>query len=415
MDRPISKSVKNKNRNKRIFQISAVAIVIILLFALVKSLISPSAEKDAFRFALVERGDIESTISASGLVLPSFEIMLNSPINGDIKATHFESGDRVKKGDVILELDATSTQLTYDQLKDQLELKKNNVNLLNLQYDKNLKDLEADDTIMGLKLNRLQSLLNDENRLEAIGGTSAEDKERAQMNLEIAQWEKKKLENELGYKKQSITKEKRNLELEVKIQEKKLKELHQKLSETQVKAPQDAVVTYANKSIGKKVNEGEALVRLANLSSYKVEVSFSDIHSEKVKIGMEVKVRINKTDLRGRIESISPEVNNNIIKGNVVLEESSNALLRPNMKVEVFIVTAKKDNVLKVLNGAAFTGAKTQKLFVVKGNEAIGRQVAIGINNSDYIELLGDIKEGEQIIVSDMKDYKHLEILKLSE
>ena len=124
MDRPISESVKNKSRNRRFLRIGLIIISAIFLFALVRMLISPSAEKDAFRFATVERGDMESTISASGLVLPSFEVMLNSPISGDIKATHFKSGDRVEEGDLILELDALSTQLAWEQLKDELELKK---------------------------------------------------------------------------------------------------------------------------------------------------------------------------------------------------------------------------------------------------------------------------------------------------
>lgn len=414
MDRPISNTQQNKTRNKKFLRYGIIVIVFVIgLFAL-RNFIAPSAEKSDFRMASVERGNMESTISASGLVLPSYEIMLNSPINADIKSTHYRNGSKVNEGDLILELDAESTQWIYDQLEDQLELKKNNVGLLKLQYDKNLRDLKADDTILGLRLNNLEALLVDEQKLQSIGGSSDESLEKAQLNLEIARWEKKKLENELQFKKESIEKEKRNLELEVLIQENKLKELDKKLRETKVTAPQEGVITWVNKSIGKKVNEGEVLVRIANLSNFKVEASFSDLHFEKVKVGMEVKVRINKTDLKGHIESIQPEVENNTVKCNVVLEDDSNKLLRPNMRAEVFIITAQKQNVLRVLNGPAFTGARQQNIFVVNGDKAEKRKVSLGLNNNDYVELIGNIKAGDRIILSDMKDYDHLDILKLS-
>lgn len=415
MDKPISDSQQRKDRNKRIIRFALIPLVIIAAFFGLRKLISPSAEKDQFRMATIEVGDMESTVSASGLILPSYELLINSPIPADIKAVHFRNGDPVNKGDLIMELDAESTKLNYEQLKDELKLKKNNVSLLKLQYDKNLRDLEADDTILGLRLQNLESLLKDEEKLQGIGGSSVENLEQARMNLEIAKWEKKKLENELRYRRNSLAKEKHNLELEVQIQEKKLSELGNKVNETQVRAKQDGVITRVNKAIGKKVAEGEELVRLANLSSYKIEASFSDLHSDKVKEGMEVKVRINKTDLKGHIESILPEIENNTVKCNIRLEDDAHELLRPNMRVEVFIIISRKQNVLKVVNGPVFTGGRQQNIFVVNGSKAIKRKVRVGISNADFVELIGDIKAGERIIISNMKDYDHLDELQLSE
>lgn len=415
MDRPISEREQRNDRRKRWWRLSLIPILLLLAFWLLKTFISPSAQKDDFRIATIELGDMESTVSASGLILPAYEVLLNAPITADIKAAHFRNGDRIRTGDLILELDAEITRLNYEQLRNQLELKKNNVGILKLKYDKNLQDLEADDTIMSLRLNNLESLLRDEQNLQSIGGSSAENLEQAQMKLEIARWEKRKLENELAFQKKSLPKEKYNLELEVQIQDKKLKELGKKVNETQVKAPQEGVITWINRSIGKKVNEGEELVRLADLSAFRVEASFSDLHSEKVKTGMEVKVRINKTDLKGHIESILPEIENNMVKCNIALENDAHELLRPNMRVEVFIITARKTNVLRVVNGPAFTGGRQQNLFVINGRKAIRRRVTIGLQNSDFVELSGNIKAGDRIIVSNMKDYDHLEELKLSD
>ena len=415
MDRPVSNSHLKKDRNRKILKWGIALIMLALLLLLLRNLFSTSAEKNEFRIVTVEQGDMENNISASGLVIPAYEVVLNSPISGDIQKVHFNNGDHVKPGDLILELDAESTQLSYDQLKDQLELKKNNVSLLKMQYDKNLADLEADDTIMGLRLQNLTSLLSDEQRLQSIGGSSQEKLEQAGMNLKIAQWEKKKLENELAYKKRSLNKEKRNLELEVQIQEKKLIELKKKLEKTQVRAPQESAITWLNQSIGKKVSEGEVLVKLADLSSYKIEASFSDLYSENVKVDMEVRVRINRTNLRAHIESIQPKVENNTVKCNLILDEPSHELLRPNMRVEIFIILNRKKDVLRASNGPAFTGGKEQEVFVVVGDYAEKRKLQVGLNNTDFVELSGNIKAGDRIIVSDMKNYLHLDKIKLSD
>tara|TARA_R110002096_G_scaffold368544_2_gene561796 strand:- start:39699 stop:40946 length:1248 start_codon:yes stop_codon:yes gene_type:complete len=415
MDKPISNSEQKKGRIWKWLKISLIPISLILAFLFLRSLLSAKADMDEFRIARVEYGEMENSISATGLVLPSYEIIINSPIHADISAVHFQNGDKVKKGEIILELDALSTKLNYEQLKDELELKTNNVSLLKLQYDKNLLDLEADDTIKGLELQNLESLLKDEQKLQSIGGSSDENLEQAKMRLEIAKWQKKKLENELAYRKRSLEKEKRNLELEVNIQAKKLAELAKKVDESEVKASQDGVITKVNKAIGKKVAEGEELVRIANLNAYKIEASYSDLHSSKVKVGMPVRVRINRVDLTGYIESILPEIENNTIKCNIVLDDDANAALRPNMRVEVFIIRSKKDHVLRVMNGPAFNGGIEQNLFVIKDGIAYRRKLKIGISNTDYVELIGDIHEGEELIISNMKEYEHLTEIKLSE
>ena len=84
------------------------------------------------------------------------------------------------------------------------------------------------------------------------------------------------------------------------------------------------------------------------------------------------------------------------------------------MRVEVFIINDKKENVLRVRNGPAFTGGAIQDVFVVRGQRAIKQQVRVGLVNVNYVEIIGnDLEIGDQVIVSDVKDYKHLEEISL--
>lgn len=414
MDREIPTLEQNKSRMGQWFKYLIIVAAIAGAFYMLRSFLKTEIKEDDFRFGQITRGDIENKITATGLVLPSFEQQINAPIATEIKEIILTSGAEVQPGDLILRLDEEYVRLQYDALKDQLELRKNNITKLKLEYDKNLQDLDYQDQIKALQLASLEANLSDLKKLNKIGGATQEEVEQGDLNLQIAKLEKKQLENELNFKKESITSDRRNLELEVLIQEKSMRELGRKLKETSVKAPRAGVITWINENIGQKVNEGEPLVRIANLESFRVEASCSDRYSNIVKVGLAVDVRINKTNLKGIITSILPAVENNTIEFVVALNQTSHKELRPNMRVEVFIISGKKENVLRAQNGPAFTGAKQQGVFVVRGEQAKRTEVKIGLSNSAFVEILTDeLQEGDKIIVSDMKDFDHLETIEI--
>ena len=413
MDRPISEKSRLKNRNKSIFKISGGVILLAILFFGFRALLTHEVDKSKLRIATVKRSYIESSILASGSVEPLYEIVLNAPIQAEIEKIRGKIGTKVSKGDTLLELDAKFIQLQYEQLKDQLDLKKNNVSLLKLQYRKELNDLGIDFNMKELQMNRLISSLNDSKKLEAIGGATNEEVNQAELNVKIAKLEVKKLKEELNYKKDALSGNLKNLELEVRIQEKKLAELAEKISLSTIRPLQPGVITWINQSLGRKVNEGDELVRVANLQHFKVDAQITDRHLSKLRTGMPLKVRINKQFLKGSIAAILPEIKQNRVAFDIALENDSSSLLRPSMQLEVIVPTERKDDALVVANGAAFKGANHQEIFVVREGIAYKTKVKIGLTNGKKVELIGDVKEGDQIIVSSTNDFDHLSSFKL--
>ncbi|MEN0046795.1 MAG: efflux RND transporter periplasmic adaptor subunit [Bacteroidota bacterium] len=413
MDRVIDNSLQRKNRLKQIGRILLILAVVVAGFFLLRSVLKTTVDSSKFRTAKVELGMIENAITATGLVVPTFEQQVNAAVNSEIKAVYLTSGAEVKEGDLILELDEEFTQLEFESLKDEVEVRKNNITKLRLEYDKNLKELDYENQIKTLELSSLEAQLSDKKRLKDIGGATQEEVEQAELTLKIAQLEQKKLENELEFKKNSITSDRRNLELEMMIQEKKLRELRKKLTQTKVTAPRNGVITYVKEDIGLKITEGDVLVRLANLDAFRVEASCSDRYANIVQVGLPVRVRINRKDLAGRITSILPAIENNTISFIIELEDKSNANLRPDMRVEVFIISDRKEQVLKVKNGPTFKGGVQQPVFVVRGDQAFKQTIRIGLTNMDYIEVQSGLAEGDRIIISDMKEYEHLEVVEL--
>ena len=261
----------------------------------------------------------------------------------------------------------------------------------------------------------MEADLQDAERLNKIGGATAEQVQRADLNLKIAKIEQQKLANELKYSKSVIGNDKRNLELELLIEGKSLKKLKEELRQTVVAAPRSGVITWINEDIGKQVTIGDPLVRIADLEKFRIEASCSDRYGQQVKVGMPVKVRIARQYLLGQISSVLPAVENNTIAFIIALEDAKNTLLKPNMRVEVFLISDKKEQVLLAKNGAAFKGGVSQYLYKIQDDKAIRTTVQLGLRNAENIEVAGGgLQSGDLVIISDMKEYEHLEEIVLN-
>lgn len=183
--------------------------------------------------------------------------------------------------------------------------------------------------------------------------------------------------------------------------------LKHKLDLANIVATRAGVVTYVNKNIGANIKEGESLARIADLSSFKVQGSVSDNSLDEVHIGLPVIVLINDTQLRGHVTNVSPSIQNGIISFDIQLDERNNKILRPNMKVDVYLVTATHSHIMRVANGPAFKGPTLQDIFVVNNGKAERRTVHIGLTNFDYVEIKDGVKAGDVVITSDMSEFKN--------
>jgi len=411
MDTPIEEKVINQKKKKRIL-ISCVVIAMLIATAwLIRYYFKPSLTTADFITAKVTTGIIENTINATGEVLPEFEEIIASPISASIKNVLMDAGNKVNKGQSILTLDKSITQTAYEKLRFQMESKENEIRKLKLDLEKSFFDIKSNNSIKQLRISNLKDAVSSAKRLLNAGGGTKEDVERAQLDLKVAELEKLQLENEIKSKQQTMKIEIREAEISLAIQRSDLDALKRKLDLAQVVATRQGVITWVNKNIGASINEGEALVRIADLSGFKVAGSMSDNMLEKVNNHMAAIIRVGDKLLRGAIVNISPAVNNGIISFDIQLNDKSNAALRPNQKVDVFLITDTRNGVLRIANGAAFNGSNLQEVFVIKNGIAERRTVKTGLSNFDYIEILSGLKEGDEVITSDMASYKNVKTI----
>lgn len=416
MDRELTtKFITQTNRKRWLIGLSIVAILIAGLAGL-RTLLQTSVDAATIRSALVQVGPVENTLNATGEVIPAYEQIIASPVRASIRRVLLTPGTRVKTGQAILELDKSLTQIDYKKIENQLALRENGIEQLRLKLNKNLYDADISDQIKSLNINKLKAEVEDARRLLKVGGQTPEDVTRAEDALRIAQLEKKQLENDLVYNRQSMGASLRESEIQAQIEATNLLVLANKLRQADILTDRAGVLTWVNEHIGSAVNEGEMLAKLADLSSFRVEGSCSDIYAEQLKTGLPIIVRINETDLRGTIAQVKPSVQNGVIQFSVDLVDNRNAALRPNQKVEVFVVTNRSLRAIRVANGPAFNGKKKQFVWVLSSpGIATRREITTGLTNFDWVEVKTGLQPGDRVILTDLSQYEHLQQLSINQ
>ena len=202
------------------------------------------------------------------------------------------------------------------------------------------------------------------------------------------------------------------LEGQMLAKEKTLSALQLDLATT--KADRGGVLTWVVTEEGASVHKGDVLARIADLTTFRVQATLSDVHAQRVAVGMPARVRLSETaSLDGAVASILPTIKDGVMTLYVALDEKSSKQLRANLRVDVFVVTERRATALRVRRGPFATSAGRQDVFVVHGDKAVRTSVRLGLASFEYVEAVEGLFAGDEVIVSEMRDYAHLQEVRL--
>jgi HlyD family secretion protein len=415
MDRPIDPLFKRRQTLRRVaFSILGFAIVV-AVFTAARAWITPSLSRNSIRTARVDVGPIESTITASGTVVPELEQVFSSPIDSRVLKILKRPGDQLHKGDAILELDVSQSVLALEKLNEQLAIKENQQGQRKLELENKLIELQGQIKVKTLDLKSYELKAAQQRQLHQAGLSSQDELRKAEVLEEKTRIELKQLEGTSANAERATQSQLEGLALEIRILQKERAEAQRQLELATTKADRDGVLTWVVAEEGATVRKGDVIARLADLSSFRVEATVSDVHASRLRIGMPVKIRVNEQDyLEGSVSNILPTIKEGVVTFFVSLADRSNRLLRSNLRVDVFIVTDRQQRALRIKRGAFAGGAGQQDVFVIRGGVALRTPVRLGLASFDYYEVLEGLAEGDEVIISDMRDYARLKQVKVN-
>jgi HlyD family secretion protein len=408
VDRPLDVAFLKHRTHRRVLVGGAVLSLTSAVFAWGPGLVRPTLRRDRIRTARVTRGPIEASISASGTVVPEVEQVISSPVEARVMRILKRAGSAVAQGDAIVELDLSGSRLAVETLDQNLALKRNQQARTRLDLEAKLIAFDGQRKVKALSLSSLQAQYQRKQQLFTQGLLSEEERHQAQVASAQAEIELRQVEDEAANARQSTRAQVEGLDLETATLRKERAEAARQLSLATARADRSGVVTWTVTEEGASMRKGDALARIADLRSFRVDATVSDIHARALAVGLPVVVKAGADSLSGIVSNVLPTIQNGVMTFSVALAEKSSPVLRSNLRVDVLVVTGRRQSALTVRKGPAVEGEATQAVFVVRGDRARRTAVRMGLSGFESCEVLDGLAEGDEVVLSDMTEYMHL-------
>ena len=365
-------------------------------------------DQSKIQFATAEKATLESSVSASGKIVPLYEQALVSPVATRIMEVYCDEGDSVQAGQSLLRLDLESAETERRRLADELSMRNIELEQTALNNETYLTDLEMKIKTKEMAVNHLKAEVANERRLDSIGSGTGDKIREAELAYSTGLLELEQLKIQLMNEKKAHAASYKSKQLEESISQRNLIEMERTLDNAKIKSPKSGTVTYLNKALGTSIGAGERLAVVSDLSHFKVSAEIPEGNAGKLSVGSAVKVRFNRQTLEGHISSISPQSQNGMVDFNVLLDDDSDKRLRSGLRTELNVVYDVRDEVVRIPNGQYFQGPGDYYLFVkVSPDKMERRSVSLGDSNFDFVEVKSGISPGEEVVISDMSDFKN--------
>ena len=198
----------------------------------------------------------------------------------------------------------------------------------------------------------------------------------------------------------------KNLRADIDASEAAMKLADRQLRDTDIRAPFDGYVQKRLVSLGEYVKVQTPVMSVVRIDPLKVTAEIPEKMAPWIKIGEGVDLHVDAypdTPLTGKISRISPAVNTATRAFPFeALVPNGDALLKPGTFARVHIVSGKIDQVLTVPYSAIQYRYGVNRVFVVNGDRLSARELKVGERIEDRIEVVAGVKAGESVALTDV-------------
>jgi HlyD family secretion protein len=410
MDIVRDESVNKKKRRKQVI-ISVVAVIAVLGITLGVSRLKPAAPSVEYGTIwpdTVKRGSMLRQVRGLGTLVPIPEDVRLIPAETDVRIEKILilPGTPVTPDSVIMEL--SNPQVTQEALNADLDLKSAEAEYHNTKakVDSDLMNLKGEAATVEADYENAKRDATANRELAKIGVLSdsalktslAKEKEMAtrhQIEQDRIGESTKAVETQLEVQQATIEQKRALAALK-----------HRQLEALKVRAGISGVLQGADTQVqvGQRVPQGTILAKVVQPDHLKAELKIPETQAKDILIGQSAEIDTHNGIVKGSVSRIDPAVQNGTVTVDVKFDEALPKWARPDLSVDGTITLERLSDVLYVGRPAFGQEKSTVSMFKIDpdGKAATRVKVELGRSSVNTIEILGGLKEGDQVILSDM-------------
>jgi HlyD family secretion protein len=395
-----------KKRRKRLFFIGGSILAVVVLVLIFAAMSHGGTKIDPSKLGKVEKGDLAKSVVATGKVEPITKVEIKSKASGIVKKLYIEASDRVKKGQILAELDRD--EILASVRSQEAQLQSSEANLRAAEADLKRAEVDAE----GPDVPLLKRAYQRAEKMQKEGVVSDAQRDDAQKAYDMSVNKQGVARAQLIVGKAKV----KQAEADVQRQSANLAQLKEQLSYTTILAPIDGIVLSRDVEIGDAVSSilvmGSAatlVMTIGDTSEVYVKGKVDESDIGKVYLGQPARIKVesfkDKT-FTGKVTKISPM---GAEKDNVTTFEVRVSITNPGgelkaaMTANAEIILEEHKNVLQIPEGALiYDKDKKASVEIPEPSAKEGKKkvaVQVGISNGAKAEVLGGLKEGDQVVL----------------
>ena len=401
MDRVVEK--KTIDRKVLIGAGGAALLVLVLLFwMLAPTANSQSVSAERLSLAPVQNGLFEDFLPLRARVTPLITVYLDAVEGGRVEQLAVEDGATVAKGQLLAVLSNADLQLSTLARQTEVEQQLNNMRSQELALQQtrstNMRDLNQAETDLA-KARRLYDL---QKPLSDRGFVS-----KKQFNDTA---------DDLNYQTKRLAILKRSISQDEALQASQLSQLRASasslnsslsiargsLNQLNIRAPASGQLSGFSIQLGQSLERGGRIGQIDSAGRNKLVADIDEFYLGRVAVGQTASLEADGKTYGAKVSKVYPQVRNGQFQVDLVFDGPEPASLQRGQTMQIRLTLGDTQRALLIPRGAFFNDTGGNWVFVVDkgGDSATRRNIQVGRSNADFIEVLGGLKPGEQIITS---------------
>ena len=415
MDRPIEKKRWTLKRIGKV-GIPAAFFMFLLLYLLIGDHSSKlNVEAERITISTVTKAPFQEYIPVTGTIQPLQTFFLDAAEGGRIDSIFVEAGNVVSKGDRILKLANTNSQLDVLYREALLFEQINNARNTRLAIEQNSLTLRGQLADVEYQIIRLQRLHDRDTLLFRKQLISRQEFE--QVTDEYEYWQSKQIITVENFKQDSLLRRVQldQLNASIKRMQSNLDLVKRSLEDLVVRAPISGELTSLNAEIGQSKSPGQRLGQIDVLDGFKVRAEIDEFYISRINSGQKGTFDLGTTSYSLTVEKVYPEVREGRFEVDMLFEGSPPQGIRRGQTLQIRLQLGDLSDALIVARGAFYQKTGGQWAYVVdkSGAFAIKRNIRLGRQNPQTFEVMEGLEPGEQVITSAYDNFGDIDKLVL--
>jgi len=405
--RPPKSKIKKKIRTA-ILAVVGVAAIGGITYGLTKlKPAAPTIDKTTVVIETVKRGPFVRDVHGNGTLVPQVTRFVPAPAEGRVEMIPVQAGVEVQPGTVIVEL--SNPQMEQQAVDAKFAVTAAQADAVNLRVR-----LESDTMTQKSAIATIEADYSQAKMQLDVDEELAKQNLVPMLNVRISRVKVQDLANRLKVEQQRLDVVSKAITAQVNAQNSRIQQLQAlaKLKQDQVEALKvragtGGVLQEISVKEGQQVSLGQNIGRVADPASLKAELRIAETQIKDVKIGQSVTVDTRNGTIEGQVSRIDPSAREGTFTIDASLIGPLPPSARPDLSVDGTVVLERLNDVLNVGRPTFGQGQSTIGIFVLSadGSEAERRQVTLGRYSVSTVEIIGGLKEGDRVIVSDTSQY----------